>query len=191
MTLMLYEKALDYAKRCIAGEEITTPEVKTQCEWFVADLEKQNSANYAYYFDHKKLLIVENLLKIMNFATGIGVVGKRIYNGLEDFQAFFIANIFGWRCKSDRDKFRYREGVLFVPRKNAKTFIVALVLIVLMLTEENYSEFYSICLDRDLAGEVKKAIRQIIEASPALTEYFKIPKTLSGRVECSLTHSFY
>lgn len=191
VTLMLYEKALSYAERCISGEEITTPEVKTQCEWFTEDLKKQDSKDYPYYFDHKKMLIVENLLKIMCFATGIGVVGKRIYDGLEDFQAFFIANIFGWRCKSDAGKFRYREGILFVPRKNAKTFLVAVVIIVLMLTEERYSEFYSICLDRDLAGEVKKAIRQIIEASPALTEYFRIPKTLSGRVECSLTHSFY
>ncbi len=188
---MLYEKAMDYAQRCISGEEITTLEVKKQCEWFLEDLDKQNQEIYAYYFDHKKLRIVENLLKIMNFATGIGVVGKRIYDALEDFQAFFIANIFGWRCKSDSDKFRYREGILFVPRKNAKTFLVALVIIILMLTEENYSEFYSICLDRDLAGEVKKAIRQIIEASPALIEYFRIPKTLSGRVECMLTHSFY
>ena len=119
---MLYEKAMDYAQRCISGEEITTPEVKKQCEWFLEDLDKQNQEIYAYYFDHKKLRIVENLLKIMNFATGIGVVGKRIYDALEDFQAFFIANIFGWRCKSDPDKFRYREGILFVPRKNAKTF---------------------------------------------------------------------
>lgn len=188
---MLFEKALNYAHRCIAGTEVTTSEVKTQCEWFVSDLEKQNDASYAYYFDHKKLLIVENLLRIMNFATGIGVIGKRIYDALEDFQAFFLANIFGWRYKSDPGKFRYREGVLFVPRKNAKTFLVALVIIILMLTEEAYSEFYSICLDRDLAGEVKKAIRQIIEASPALTEYFRVPKTLSGRVECTLTHSFY
>lgn len=188
VTLMLYEKALAYAERCISGEEITTPEVKTQCEWFVEDLKKQD---FPYCFDQDKLKIVENLLKLMNFATGIGVIGKRIYDVLADFQCFFLANIFGWRCVEDSDKFRYREGVLFVPRKCAKTFIVAVTIIILMLTEENYSEFYSICLDRDLAGEVKKAIRQIIEASPALTEYFRIPKTLSGRVECALTHSFY
>lgn len=191
MTLMLYEKAVSYAERCISGEEVTTPEVKTQSEWFLADLEKQSSEEYAYYFDHKKLAVVENLLKLMCFATGIGVIGQRVYDKIADFQAFFLANVFGWRCKDDSDKFRYRECVLFVPRKSAKTFLVAVVIIILMLTEENYSEFYSICLDRDLAGEVKKAIRQIIEASPALTEYFKIPKTLSGRVECLITHSFY
>ncbi len=87
--------------------------------------------------------------------------------------------------------YRYREVVLFIPRKNSKTFLCALILIILMLTEDDYSEFYSICLDRDLAAEVKKAISQIISASPALQKHFKIPRTLTGKVECLITKSFY
>lgn len=188
---MLYEKALRYANNVLSGDEITTDEVKKQCEWFFADLEKQKLDDYPYYFDTEKLVIIDSLLQLLHFATGIGVIGKSIYDGLEDFQAFFVANIFGWRYKNDHDKFRYREGIFYVPRKNAKTFLLGTVMILLMLTEENYSEFYSICLDRDLAGEVKKAIRQVLEASPAVEKYFKIPKALNGRVECSLTHSFY
>lgn len=188
---MLLEKAKQYAEDCISGKEITTFEVKKQCEWFLNDLEKQNNDYYPYYFDTKVIKIIEGLLKLLNFATGLNIIGKSIYDGLENFQAFFIANIFGWRYKSDSKKYRYREVDLFIPRKNTKTFLSALILIILMLTEDEYSEFYSICLDRDLAGEVKKAISQILNASPAVKEYFNIPKTLSGRVECSLTHSFY
>lgn len=188
---MLLEKARQYAKDCISGKEITTFEVKKQCEWFLEDLEKQNNDYYPYYFDTKQIGIIEGVLKLLNFATGLHIVGKSIYEGLENFQAFFIANIFGWRYKSDSKKFRYREVDLFIPRKNTKTFLAALIIIVLMLTEDEYSEFYSICLDRDLAGEVKKAISQILNASPLVLEYFNIPKTLSGRMECTLTHSFY
>lgn len=188
---MLLEKAKQYAEDCISGKEITTFEVKKQCEWFLEDLEKQNNDYYPYYFDTKKISIIEGILKLLNFATGLEVVGKSIYDGLENFQAFFIANIFGWRYKSDSKKFRYREVDLFIPRKNTKTFLAALIFIILMLTEDDYSEFYSICLDRDLAGEVKKAISQILNASPSVLEYFNIPKTLSGRLECTLTHSFY
>lgn len=188
---MLLEKAKQYAEDCISGKEITTFEVKTQCKWFLEDLEKQNNDYYPYYFDTKKIGIIEGILKLLNFATGLNIVGKSIYEGLESFQAFFIANIFGWRHKSDSNKFRYREVDLFIPRKNAKTFLAALIFIILMLTEDEYSEFYSICLDRDLAGEVKKAISQILEVSPAVSEYFIIPKTLSGRLECTITHSFY
>lgn len=188
---MLLEKAKQYAEDCILGKEITTFEVKTQCKWFLEDLEKQSNDYYPYYFDTKKINIIEGILKLLNFATGLNIVGKSIYDGLENFQAFFIANIFGWRYKADSKKFRYREVDLFIPRKNSKTFLAALILIILMLTEDEYSEFYSICLDRDLAGEVKKAMAQILNASPLVLEYFNIPKTLSGRMECTLTHSFY
>lgn len=188
---MLLEKAKQYAEDCISGKEITTFEVKTQCKWFLEDLEKQNNDYYPYYFDTNKIKIIEGILKLLNFATGLNIIGKSIYEGLENFQAFFIANIFGWRYKADSKKFRYREVDLFIPRKNSKTFLAALILIILMLTEDEYSEFYSICLDRDLAGEVKKAMAQILSASPLVSEYFNIPKTLSGRMECTLTHSFY
>lgn len=188
---MLLEKSEKYAKNCISGKEITTFEIKKQCEWFLEDIEKQNNDYYPYYFDTKQIEIIEGVLKLLNFATGLHIVGKSVYEGLEDFQAFFIANVFGWRYKSDSRKFRYREVDLFIPRKNSKTFLAALIIIILMLTEDEYSEFYSICLDRDLAGEVKKAISQILNASPSVLEYFNIPKTLSGRMECTLTHSFY
>ncbi len=188
---MLLEKAKEYAQDCISGKEITTFEVKTQCKWFLEDLEKQNNDYYPYYFDTKQIGIIEGILKLLNFATGLHIVGKSLYEGLENFQAFFIANIFGWRYKTDAKKYRYREVDLFIPRKNTKTFLAALIFIILMLTEDDYSEFYSICLDRDLAGEVKKAIAQILNVSPLVGQYFNIPKTLSGRLECTLTHSFY
>jgi phage terminase large subunit-like protein len=46
-------------------------------------------------------------------------------------------------------------------------------------------------LDRELAGEVKKAMMQIIQASPHIEKYFKLSNTLSGKIVCKLTNSFY
>lgn len=188
---MLFEKAKKYAEDVLSGKEIATFEVKKQCQWFLRDLALQEKEEYPYYLDLGFLTKVEGIFKLLNFATGINVVGKSIYQGIVPFQAFFIANIFGWRFKTDNKKYRYRDVTLFIPRKNSKTFLCALIIIILMLTEADYSEFYSICLDRDLAGEVKKAITQILTASPHVGKYFKIPKTLSGRSVCKLTHSFY
>lgn len=189
--MTLIEKAIRYANDVVAGKEITTKEVIIQCKWFLRDLEKQNNDDFAYYFDTEEVGKIEGILALLNFATGLGVIGKSILEGLENFQAFFLVNIFGWRFKTDREKYRYRDVTLFIPRKNAKTFICALILIILMLTEDNYSEFYSICLDRELAGEVKKAITQILQASPHIEKYFKISTTLSGKITCKLTNSFY
>ena len=188
---MLLEKAKKYAEDCISDKEITTEEVKIQCKWFLEDLRKQENRDYPYYLDTKELKIIEDLLKLLNYATGLGVVGKSIYDGLVNFQAFFLANIFGWRLKSDKEKYRYLDNTLFIPRKNAKTFICALILIILMLKSKCYSEFYSICLDRELAGKVKKAMNEILEASPYVNEYFDMKKTLSAVNECTLTHCIY
>jgi phage terminase large subunit-like protein len=188
---VIIEKAIRYAERVTAGKEITTKEVIVQCHWFLKDLKRQDEEDFPYYFDEEELEKIEGILALLNFATGLGVIGKTILEGLVGYQAFFLVNIFGWRFKEDPEKFRYRDVTLFIPRKNAKTFICALILIILMLTEDPYSEFYSICLDRELAGEVKKAITQIIEASPYIEKYFTIPKTLSGKIKCKITNSFY
>lgn len=188
--MLLLDKALKYAKDVVNGKEITTKEVKQQCQIFLDDYyEKQYDESFEFCFDEDKLLVINNLLKLFNFATGF--IKGNVLEGLVGFQALFLCAIFGWRYKNDRDKFRYRDVVLFIPRKNAKTFIIAIVIILLMLTEEEYSEFYSICLDRELATEVKKAMTQIINASPALTKYFNISKILSGKVTCKLTNSYY
>lgn len=200
---MLYEKAKEYALSVIdgtnlktleeaAGKEITTFEVCEQCRYFLEDLEKQNDDNFPYFFNEEFLHGIEDILMLLNFATGIdGITEKTIYEGLSLYQCFFFSNIFGWRFKKEPYRYRYRQVDLFIPRKNAKSFDAALILIILMLTEDDYSEFYSICLDRSLAGEIKKAISQIIDVSPAINKYFKIPKTLSGKIECLVTKNTF
>ncbi len=188
--MLLLDKAIRYAKDVVDGKEITTKEVKQQCQIFLDDYyEKQYDESFEFCFDEDKLLVINNLLKLFNFATGF--IKGNVLEGLVGFQALFLCAIFGWRYKNDRNKFRYRDVVLFIPRKNAKTFIISVVILLLMLTEEEYSEFYSICLDRELATEVKKAMTQIINASPALTKYFNISKILSGKITCKITNSYY
>jgi len=188
---MLFDKALQYAYDVVDGKEVTNKYVKRQCEWFLSDLEKQDSDDFAFFFDQEAIKTVEGICELLNFATGIGVVGSTVLEGLVGFQAFFLCNVFGWRFKSKPDKFKHRDITLFIARKNSKTWLTGLIIIILLLTEDNYSEFYSICKDRELAAEVKKAISQILNASPHILKYFTIPKTLSGKVLCKLTKSFF
>jgi len=103
---MIFEKAVKYAERVVKGKEITTKEVIIQCNWFLKDLEKQYEDDFDYYFDMEEIEKIEGLLELLNFATGLGVAGKTILEGLEGFQAFFLVNIFGWRFKNDKEKFR-------------------------------------------------------------------------------------
>jgi phage terminase large subunit-like protein len=187
---MLFEMAMEYAEAVVSGEEVTTKYVKKQCEIFIRDIFSAEE-DFAFYFDNEELEKVEGILELLNFATGIGVRGKTVMEGIHPFQAFFLANVFGWRFKEHPDKYRYRDVTLFIPRKNSKTWLTAIILIVLMLTEDPFSEFYSICVDRDLAGEVKKAMAQMINGSPKISKYFVVPKSLSGKIVCKLNGNFY
>ena len=189
--LLLLSKALKYCEDVLLGNELAPDEVKKQCEIFLNDYYfRQYDENFEFCFSEKKLKKINNLLKLFKYATGF-VAGKQVLKGLEGFQALFLFVIFGWRYKSDKNKFRYRDVVLFIPRKNAKTFIIALVLILLMLTEEDYSEFYSICIDRDLAKEVRKAMAQLINASEALKKHFFVSDSEIGIIKCKITNSFF
>lgn len=187
----LFESAQAYARDVVSGTEITTKEVTIACQWFLDDLDKQEGDDFPYEYRDDLVEPIEGILELLNFATGLGTQGLTILEGLRPFQCFFLANIFGWRFKGEDTRFRYRDVTMFIPRKNAKTFLTSVILIILLLTEDDYSEFYSICIDRDLAGEVKKAMTQIINASPAVEKHFKISAMLSGKILCKLTNSFY
>lgn len=188
---MLFELAQEYAQDVISGKEVANKYVRKQCQIFLSNLERQHEEDYPYYFDMSEIEQVEGILDLLNFATGIGVTGMSVLEGLVGFQAFFLCSVFGFRFKANPDKFQYRDITLFICRKNGKTWLAALIFIILMLTSDHFSEFYSICKDRELAGEVKKAISQVLNASPAIGKYFTIPKTLNGKVVCKLTHSWY
>lgn len=189
--MILLDKALKYATDVIENREITTVEVSLQCSIFIQDYYKrQYDDDFEFYFDEKKLKKINNLLKLFNYATGF-IAGKQVLEGLEGFQALFLCAIFGWRYKNNKKKFRYRDVILFIPRKNAKTFLVALILLLLMLTEQSFSEFYSICIDRDLAKETRKAMAQLIEASPFIKKHFFVSESEIGIIKCKLNKSYY
>jgi Phage terminase-like protein, large subunit len=189
--MILLDKALKYCQDVIEGKEVTTWEVKKQCSIFVQDYyENQYKDNFEFCFSEKKLKKINNLLKLFNYATGF-VAGKQVLEGLEGFQSLFIAAIFGWRHKNNKKKFRYRDVVLFIPRKNTKSFIAGIILLLLMLTEQNFSEFYSICIDRDLAKETRKAMAQIIAASPDIQKHFFVSDSEIGVIKCKVTSSYY
>lgn len=189
--MILLDKAIQYAKDCIEGKEITTWEVIEQCKIFLNDYEnRQFKDDFEFYFDEKKLKKINDIIGLMRYATGF-LTGESILPNLSNHQAFLFANIFGWRFKNNSKKFRYRESLLFIARKNAKGTDCAIIIICLMLTEDKYSELYSICVSKDLAAELRKQIDQILNASPALTKHFKISGMWTGNVECKITKSYY
>ena len=189
--MVLLESAIKYANDVVEGKEITTKEVIQQCEIFLNDyMNRQHQDDFIFYFDEDQLEIINNLLKLLNFATGF-VAGEQVLENLALFQCFFIANVFGWRYKDRPEKFRYNDNTLFIARKNAKTALIGIVFILLMLTSQKFSEFYSICLTKELAAEIKKSMEQIISSSPLISKHFNVSTTKTGRITCRLTECFF
>lgn len=192
MENILLNKALKYVDDVLEDKEITTEEVKKQCKIFKEDYDiNQYKDDFEFFFNEKMCMKITKILHLMNFGDGIDVTGMKIIDGLVGFQCFLLVNIFAWRYKDRPLKMRYRDVVLYIARKNAKTFIVALIFILLMLLEPKYSKFYSICLSKDLASEVREGIKIILESSPDLLKHFSISKTPTGKIECKLTKNTY
>ena len=81
--MILLDRAVKYATDVVEGREITTWEVKKQCAIFIQDYYKrQHEDEFEFYLDVNELLKINNLLKLMNFATGY-VAGKELLEHLE------------------------------------------------------------------------------------------------------------
>lgn len=88
-------------------------------------------------------------------------------------QRAVVANLFGWKRKDGTR--RYREVFLYVARKNGKTMLAAgIALYCLFCDGEPGAEIYAAAAERDQAGIVWEIARQMVAASPALSERCRI-----------------
>ncbi len=86
---------------------------------------------------------------------------------LEDWQKAVFANLFGWQ-RPDGSR-RYRECLLYVPRKNSKTTMAAAIVnVVLYLDDEPGGELYSTAGEREQARIAFEIVDGMIENEPEL-----------------------
>jgi phage terminase large subunit-like protein len=112
-----------------------------------------------------------------------------MYDGLEDYAWFLITAVFCTKNKGEKIRY-YTTALLEISRKNYKTFNSAVIFIIGMLTEPQYSRFFSVAPDLKLSNELKLAIRKIIKASPALADNGAF-KVLRSEIRCLVTESEY
>ena len=107
--------------------------------------------------------------------------------GLEDYACFLIVAVFCTRRRDDNRRF-YQTALLEIARKNFKTFNSAVIFIIGLLTEPQFSRFFSVAPDYKLSSELRLAVRKIIKVSPLLRERFKITREM---ITCLLNDSEY
>ena len=122
----------------------------------------------------------------MSLVNRTGILISTAYETLSGFQWFFIINALCWKHKDNMKKRRYEKSVLLIARKSGKSFLVALIFLILLLIEPELSELYSVAPDRELSSIVKKELENTINASPLIAKHFKITRS---EIRCLLTKS--
>ena len=141
----------------------TTPKyVKKQMRDFMRICEDKDPK---YKVSVSKIKQIEDLLKLLIMPKGLKA-GQSLYNCSEGYQWLTYTATLAVVYRDNTKKRRYETGVLELCRKNYKTFTVATIFIILMITEPHYSQFYSVAPDGALSREIREAISQILKSSP-------------------------
>ena len=82
-----------------------------------------------------------------------------------------IRPLFGWKRPDGR--LRYRRGAVFVPKKNAKTFLMSQLAQYLLTAHQPLSDVYPAAVDREQARILYRMLKRSVEASP-LSEVLEV-----------------
>ena len=163
---MIENKAYLYCKKAV--KESTTPKfVKLQMKDFMRICEGKDKK---YKISEKKLKQLSGLLKLLNMPKGLKA-GWSLYECTCGYQWLFYIAIFCVVYRDNEEKRRYETGLLEISRKNFKTFTVATIFILLLLTEPQFSKFFSVAPDGSLSREIREAIAEMLRSSPLVYSY--------------------
>ena len=163
---MIENKAYLYCKKAV--KENTTPKfVKLQMKDFMRICEGKDKK---YKISEKKLKQLSGLLKLLNMPKGLKA-GRSLYECTCGYQWLFYIAIFCVVYRDNEEKRRYETGLLEISRKNFKTFTVATIFILLLLTEPQFSKFFSVAPDGSLSREIREAIAEMLRSSPSVYAY--------------------
>ena len=175
------------ASWCIHEKDRWVPAyVKKQCASWIRIADGKDADAYV---DEKSYEKICKLLKLLVHPD----LRCPIYDALENYAWLFITAALCTKMRGQELDIRfYTTALLEIARKNFKTFNSAIIFIILMLTEPDFSRFFSVAPDLSLSSELKMAIRKIIKVSPALMDEdepaFKI---LRGQIICLLNDNEY
>ena len=179
-------KAYQYAAWCLDHPEYAPPYVRKQCERWIDiadDLDPDAE------IDVDAVARMERLLKLMIHPD----LHCSIHEGLERYAWLLITAVFCTMKKGEKLPTRfYQTALLEIARKNFKTFNSGVIFILLLLTEPDFSRFFSVAPDLRASSELKMAIRKIIKVSPDLSdEEDPAFKNLHSQVRCLLNDNEY
>ena len=179
-------RAYKYACWCIEEPDKVPEYVKKQAKSWKSIVDGDDADAEV---DQDKFDTICRLLRLMNHPD----LHKPVYESLEDYQWLLITAVLCTKLRKSRDFTRfYTTALLEISRKNFKTFTSGIIFILLMLTEPDFSRFFSVAPDLSLSSELKLAIRKIIKTSPVLIDELDPAfKIMRSQIKCLLNENEY
>lgn len=179
-----------YAKKACGNKSKVPDYVKKQCKEFIKICDGKSKK---FFINTDRVEKIDKILMLIRMPKGLKI-NHSIYDCVAGFQWVLIIASLCVMCSDNEAKRRYETVVLEIARKNGKTFIIAVLFILLFFLEPMYSYFYSVAPDGSLSREIKKAIEEIIGYNPKIfpkegkDRMFKVRR---DDIECFLTNSKY
>lgn len=145
----------------VVTREVPAPKyVIKQCEFFLDDWEGRTK----WEIDMGLLRKIYLITKTMKMGKGPRR-GESIYDSLAGFQWLLVTASLCTVYRDNPKKRRYERIVLEIARKNGKTFLVALIFLLLFFMEPPYSRLFSVAPTGALAREIKMALEPLIDVN--------------------------
>lgn len=115
--------AVKYARDVVAGRKIAGREIVLACSRFLTDLERPEFELRTRDAD----FVIGIVERLMVHKQGEALDGTPLTNTpliLQPWQVFCIYNLVGFYLAGTKER-RYKQGFIFVPRKNGKTLLIA------------------------------------------------------------------
>lgn len=182
MSLPTYhDRALAYARRVVAGDEVAGRYERLACERFLRDLDRAGADDFPYVLDRaagtRACVFLELLPHIKGeWARPVMVDGGLRYATirLEDWQVFCEYQLFGWKHR-DTGLRRFRRSYEEVARKNAKSTRAAGRQLYLVAADgEPGAHCYSAATTGEQAREVFDVARNMALRSPEFLRRFGV-----------------
>lgn len=116
-------------------------------------------------------------------------------DGLKPGEKIILTEWQKWLLKrvmetDDKGMLVLREVLIMLPRKNGKTFLIAIIMLYMLCFAPDYAQMFSAAKDLKQAQNVFRMIKAWIEYSPELKKMFKIRET-DSTITNIYTGSFY
>jgi len=164
-------KAKRYAKNVVEGKIPACKWTRLACQRFLDDLANERKASFPYRFNADRAEDFCRFAELMPHVKGKWSGTTLI---LENWQCFLLVNLFGWEHKETGFR-RFQRAFVFLPRKNGKTTIAAIIgLGMLTIEAEPGAEVYTGATSEDQANEVFRPAKAMANKAKGFKEQFSV-----------------